>query len=92
LYAALALAVVLLFFARPVFRVDLAAMNSVSPESLAAEKRVGDVWGNVLGRIYVMTEGRDLAQLQRQDDRLTALLEQEARSGTLAPAFTPSVI
>ncbi|MCE5265937.1 MAG: MMPL family transporter, partial [Deltaproteobacteria bacterium] len=92
LYAALALAVLLFFFARPVFRVDLAAMNSVTPETLAAEKRVGDVWGNVLGRIYVMAEGRDPAQLQRQDDRLTALLEQESRSGALAPAFTPSVI
>ena len=92
LYAALALAALLLFFARPVFRVDLAAMNSVTPETLAAEKKVGDVWGNVLGRIYVMAEGRDLAQLQRQDDRLTALLERENRSGALAPAFTPSVI
>ena len=92
LYAAVALAVLLLFFARPVFRVDLAAMNSVSPETLAAEKMVSDVWGNILGRIYVMVEGRDLNELQRRSDNLTARLEQEARSGVLAPGFSPSAI
>jgi uncharacterized protein len=92
LYAAVALALVLLFFARPVFRVDLNAMNSVSPETLAAEKRVSDVWGNIFGRIYVMVEGRDLRQLQQQGDRLATLLEKEAQSGALSPAFTPSVI
>ena len=92
LYAAVGLMLVLLFFAKPVFRVDLNAMNSVSPETLAAEKQVGDVWGNLFGRIYVMVEGRDLCQLQQQSDRLAALLEKEVQSGALAPAFTPSVI
>ena len=92
LYTAVALAVVLLFFARPVFRVDLNAMNSVSPETLAADKRVSDVWGNLFGRIYVMVEGRDLRQLQQQGDRLAALLEKDVQSGVLVPAFTPAVI
>lgn len=92
LYAAIALAVVLLFFARPVFRVDLNAMNSVTPETLAAEKRVGDIWGNIFGRIYVMVEGRDQRELQQQGDRLTTLLEKEVRGGALSPAFTPSAI
>ena len=92
LYAAVVLAVVLLFFAKPVFRVDLNAMNSVSPETLAAEKQVSDVWGNLFGRIYAMVEGRDPRQLQQQGDRLTALLEKEIQSGALASAFTPSVI
>jgi len=92
LCAALGLALFLLFFARPVFRVDLNAMNSVSPESLAAEKLLSDVWGNLFTRIYVMAEGRDVQDLQRKGDRLAALLEDEAGNGALAASFAPSQI
>jgi predicted exporter/SAM-dependent methyltransferase len=91
-FAAAGLAVVLLFFARPVFHVDLSAMNSVSKETLEAEKLLADVWGNLFGRIYVMTEGRDVQELQQTGDRLAALLDQEARTGTLASAFVPSLV
>lgn len=91
-YAAIALCVVMLFFAKPVFQVDLNAMNSVSEASLAAEKQVGDVWGNLFGRIYVMVEGRDLPDLQRQADRMADRLEREVGSGALAAAFSPAFI
>jgi predicted exporter/SAM-dependent methyltransferase len=91
-YAAAGLAIVLLFFANPVFRVDLKAMNSVSKETLAAEKLLSDVWGNLYGRIYVMVEGRHVKELQQKGDRLAALLDQDVRAGTLASAFVPSMI
>ena len=91
-YAALGLALILLLFAKPVFRVDLGAMNSVSRESLAAEKLLSDVWGNLFTRIYVMTEGRDVEELQRKGDRLAALLEADVGNGTLDSAFTPSQV
>jgi predicted exporter/trans-aconitate methyltransferase len=91
-YAAAGLAVVLLFFAKPVFHVDLSAMNSVSEETLEAEKLLADVWGNLFSRIYVMVEGRDVQELQQKGDRLAAPLDQEVRTGTLASAFVPSLV
>jgi predicted exporter/SAM-dependent methyltransferase len=91
-YAALGLAAALLFFANPVFHVDLNAMNSVSRETLAAEKLLADVWGNLFSRVYVMVEGRDVQELQQKGDRLTALLDQDVGNGTLASAFVPSSV
>jgi SAM-dependent methyltransferase len=91
-YAAAGLAVVLLFFANPVFHVDLSAMNSVSKETLEAEKLLADVWGNLFSRIYVMVEGRDVQELQQKGDRLAALVDQEAKTGTLISAFVPSLV
>ena len=91
-YAAVGLAMVLLFYANPVFHVDLNAMNSVSEETLAAEKLLADVWGNLFSRIYVMAEGRDVKELQQKGDRLADLLDQDVRIGTLASAFVPSMI
>ncbi len=91
-YAAIGLAVVLLFFANPVFHVDLSTMNSVTKETLEAERLLADVWGNLFSRIYVMVEGRDVQELQQKGDRLAALLDQEVRTGTLASAFVPSLV
>lgn len=91
-YAAIGLAMVLLFYAKPVFHVDLNAMNSVSKETLAAEKLLADVWGNLFSRTYVMVEGRDVKELQQKGDRLATLLDQDVRTGTLASAFVPSMI
>ena len=91
-YVAVGLAMVLIFYANPVFHVDLNAMNSVSKETLTAEKLLADVWGNLFSRIYVMTEGRDVEELQQKGDRLVPLLDQDVRTGTLASAFVPSMI
>jgi len=91
-YAAFGLALVLLFYAKPVFHVDLNAMNSVSKETLAAEKILADVWGNLFSRIYVMVEGRDVKELQQKGDRLAPLLDQDVATETLASAFVPSMI
>jgi len=91
-YAAVGLAIVLLFYANPVFHVDLNAMNSVSKETLAAEKLLADVWGDLFSRIYMMVEGRDVKELQQKGDHLATLLDQDVRTGTLASAFVPSMI
>jgi len=89
---ALGLATILLFYANPVFHVDLNGMNSVSEDTLAAEKLLGDVWGDLFSRIYVMVEGRDVKELQQKGDRLAPLLDHDVRTGTLASAFVPSMI
>ncbi len=91
-FVALGLAMALLFYANPVFQVDLNAMNSVSKETLAAEKLLSDVWGNLFSRVYVMVEGRDVHELQQKGDRLAPLLDQGVRAGTLSSAFVPSMI
>ncbi len=90
--AAIGLAIVLLFYAKPVFHADLNAMNSVSKETLAAEKLLADVWGNLFGRIYLMVEGTDVKELQQKGDRLATVLDQDVKTGTLASAFVPSMI
>jgi SAM-dependent methyltransferase len=91
-YAAIGLAIVMLSYAKPVFHVDLSAMNSVTKETLAAEKLLADVWGNLFSRVYVMMEGRDVKELQQKGDCLATLLDQNVRTGTLASAFVPSMI
>jgi len=91
-YGAVGLAVVLCFYAKPVFHVDLNAMNSVSTETLAAEKLVEDVWGNLFNRIYVAVEGRNVMELQQRGDCLAPLLDHDVKTGVLSSAFVPSMI
>ena len=49
---------VMLFFARPVFLVDISAMNSLSEETIAADQTIQRIWGDLTSRVYVMTEGK----------------------------------
>jgi predicted exporter len=91
-YAACALCVIMLIFARPDFKVDLSAMNTVSMETLNAEKLITKTWGNVLSSLYLMIEAPSVEDLQRKEDRLTAELSKEMESGVLSAAFTTSVV
>jgi predicted exporter/SAM-dependent methyltransferase len=90
LVAAALFAVVMLFFARPVFQVDIQAMNSLSPGTVAAEQTVQRVWGNLASRVYVLTEGRDLRELQAKAGRLAALFAEDAAKGVLGASFSLS--
>jgi predicted exporter/SAM-dependent methyltransferase len=91
-YAACGLCAIMLVLARPDFKVDLSAMNTVSRETLHAEKLITETWGNVLGSIYLMTEASSLEDLQRKGDRLAAELGKEIETGVLSAAFTTSVV
>ncbi|MDA8140193.1 MAG: MMPL family transporter [Desulfobacteraceae bacterium] len=90
--AALIFCGLMIGFARPNFKVDLAAMNSVSRDTLRAEDRMIKTWGNVLSSIYLMTEAGSLDELRRKGDLLADALDAERASGTLAAAFTPSML
>jgi len=90
LAAAAILFVAMLFFVRPVFQVDINAMNSLSAETIAADKKIQGLWGNLTGRIYLMAEGQSLPELQRKSDRLSVLLGDDLSSGSVASAFLPS--
>jgi len=90
--AALAFGLLMVPFAKPEFNVDFRSMNTVSQDTAAAEKRIAAVWGNIFSRIFLMTEGRSLQEIQQKSDRLSGLLQEELDDGTLTAAFSPSMI
>jgi len=91
-YAALGFFVIMLFFAKPGFNVSLSAMNTVSKETTAAENLFADVWGNIFSRIYLMTEGQSVKELQNKGDSLLVMMEPDMLSGVLSSGFVPSMM
>ena len=91
-YAALGFAIVMLFFARPEFNVSLSSMNTVSKESIAAENLFTDVWGNIFSKIYLMSEGKSVEELQKEGDSLLAMMDPDLISGVLSTGFVPSMM
>lgn len=83
---------VMLFFVKPEFNVNLSSMNTVTKETAAAEKLVGDVWGNVLNKVFLMIQGDSITQLQNKGDHLLKTLDREISSGGLMSGFVPSMI
>jgi SAM-dependent methyltransferase len=82
----------MLFFAKPDFHVDLQSMNTISPQTRAAEKLIRDIWGDVDNRVSLAVEGKTLQELQGKEDQLADLLEDEMAKKTVASAFVPSMI
>jgi uncharacterized protein len=87
-----AFGVFMLLFAKPEFHVDLAAMNSVTRETVAAETLIRRVWGDVFSQVFLSTEGKTLAEFRSQEDRLASLIEEETAKGSVSSAFLPSMI
>ncbi|BBO88860.1 MMPL family transporter [Desulfosarcina ovata] len=92
LVAAVLFAAGMAVFARPGFNADVGAMNTVSQESLAAEKHLMSVWGNIFSKVFLLTEADTLADLQRKNDRLLAGLESDPDADLLDQAFLPSML
>ena len=86
------LALVLLFFAKPEFRIDLAAMNTVSATTQAADQLFTRVWGNIGTKVYLMTTATSSAALQQSNDRLLAQLDEDRRLGRIESVFVPSMV
>ncbi len=83
---------VMVSFARPDFQVNLQAMNTVGADTLAAEKRLTDVWGGIFDKVYVLAEGASVEDLQRQGDALLEKINSDLRSGVLSSGFVPSMV
>ncbi|MEE9913366.1 MAG: methyltransferase domain-containing protein [Deltaproteobacteria bacterium] len=92
LAAAVVFGLIMLLFAKPVFNVDLQAMNSVSPETIASENKLQEIWGNLSGKCYVLLSASTLEQLQKKNEQLMTFLAADVRKEKLAPAFLPSVL
>ena len=54
----------MLFFAKPVFNADINAMNSMSKDTINADKKMQKTWGDLSGKCYVFLEAPSIAQLQ----------------------------
>ncbi len=91
-YAAIGFAAFMLLFAKPDFRIDLGAMNAVSVETLQADQRVRDVWGDIFTSVYLMVEGRDRHDFEQKSDKLADFLDDEAARGHIARFFVTSLI
>lgn len=90
--AASGLAIFMLFFASPEFKVDLDSMNTVSKETLQAENLIKNTWGDIFNNIYLLTEGSSMKELQEKGDKILSMIEDEIKSNTLSSAFIPSMI
>jgi predicted exporter len=82
--------VVLGYFARPHFEVDLNRLNTVSAATKAADATVRGVWGDLMNRSYVLVEAKDVAALQQRSDALATFLSRERALGTTSTSFSPS--
>ena len=90
-WVALFFALFMLFFAKPKFNVNLSSMNTVSKDTVAAEKLMTDVWGQVFNKIYLLIRGDSLADLQQKGDRLLRMLDQDIAADTVSSGFVSSV-
>ncbi|MDR2548927.1 MAG: methyltransferase domain-containing protein [Desulfobulbus sp.] len=90
--AALALALGLVFFAKPEFRISLSEMNTVSGQTQADDRMFTEVWGNAGAKVHLMTTAASMADLQAQNDRLLARMEQDLRTGKVQSVFLPSML
>ncbi|MDY6793492.1 MAG: MMPL family transporter [Thermodesulfobacteriota bacterium] len=91
-WGALVFAMVMVWFAKPVFQADLRSMNTISKETKAAEHLVTRVWGDVFSKIFLLTEEANVSRLQQKGDTLLKMLEHDKISGVLDAAFVPSMI
>ena len=92
LIAAIIFGLIMLFFAKPVFNVDLQAMNSMSADTIAADKKMQKTWGDLSGKCYVLLEAQTLAELQKKNEELLSLMASDTASEKLSGAFLPSVL
>jgi predicted exporter len=90
--AAIAFGIGMLFFARPDFHIDLTALNAATPQTLAAEKLVQQVWGDVTGSMQLMLEAGTRDELVKHGDKVSRLLQTEIARGSVQPCFLPSTL
>ncbi len=89
---AITFAFIMVFFAKPELNVDLRTMNTMSRDTIAADKLFSEVWGDISSKIYFMTEGADVRDLQKKGDRLLEMMDPDLLSGSIASAFVPAMI
>ncbi len=92
LWVAVVFASVMLIFAQPEFNVSMRTMNTVGADTIAAEKLLADVWGDIFSKVHLLAEGQSIAALQAKDDILLDQLDRDLASGVLSSGFVPSML
>ncbi|MBA7708278.1 hypothetical protein ES703_117171 [subsurface metagenome] len=87
-----ALALVMLFFVKFEFNVDLASMNTMSPHSLEAEQTIDQIWGSLSNKLYIMATGRTEEELWREAERLGDFFKREKDASVLAAGLPGTTI
>ena len=91
-WAALVLFLVLALFAKPRFNADVSTMNTVSQESMAAEKAIMQTWGNIFNRVFLLTEAETMTELQDKGDQLLTRMAADPTPDLLQTAFLPAML
>jgi predicted exporter/SAM-dependent methyltransferase len=92
-WCAAAFCAIMLLFARPVFNTDLRAMNTVSRETSAAERLLGQVWGSgIFNKIFLMNEAPNASALHKDSDRILAWIEEDIAAGRIAAGFSTGMV
>jgi predicted exporter len=79
-------------FARPRFEVEIERINTVTPETRAAEQAVQQVWGDLFSRAFVLLEAPSVAELQAEGDELGSLIREQRVEHRLAGGFSPAYL
>ncbi len=79
-----AFALVMIFFAKLQFSVDLASMNTVSKETMEAEQTIEAIWGGLPRKPCIMVRGSTLEGLWQEVERLGEFLGGEKKTAVLA--------
>ena len=90
--AVILFAAVMLFFVKPVFNVDINAMNSLQPETIAAEKKTQSIWGDFSGKCYLFLEAADMPELQRKNAALLDFLSADGQKEMFPEVFLPAAL
>ena len=67
-------------------------MNTVSQESMAAEKTIMQTWGNIFNRVFLLTEAETMAELQEKGDQLLTRMAADPTPDLLQTAFLPAML
>jgi len=90
---ALAVTLGLVWFARPVFHVDLSAMSTVSRETRDADAQFYETWGKgFTGKSHLMLTADSVPELQDLSDRLADKVSAVRTPGVAASGTTLSMI
>jgi uncharacterized protein len=91
-FAAIIVALILLFFAKPQFHTSLSSMNTVSASTIAADEMFTEIWGNSGKQIFLMNSADSISKLQTDNDRVLKKIESDIKGDILSSAFVPSMI
>ncbi len=91
-FGALFFALIMLFFINIEFHMDLSSMNTVSAETGRAEEMIKKTWGDIFNKVFIMSRGNSIRELQQKGDSLLMLLNEDIKKGVLTSAFIPSMI